>query len=503
MLALAPMGRPLPCTLAPLALALVWAGCTPPASQDALTVLLSDDVLSLDPNRRVEQVSDSVLFNVFEPLVGFDDNLEVRTLLAESWEHPSPEQWRFRLRKGVVFHDGTPLTAGLVRDAFAALQHSGREVEASHFLEAIQSILAVDDLTLDIVTREPRALLSSLPFVYVAKKNAAGSFPPLVGTGPYRIREHRPGERVVLEAAPGWRGPAPEFREVRFVPVRDAAERVGRLRDGRADIAYGVPPELATRQGEGYRFVSRPGLAVFYVGFNLRPAPGNPYTDPRVREAFHLAVDRQAIVDRVLLGRGEVATQPVSPVVFGYDPDLPRPRRDLERARRLMAEAGHPKGFKTRLDFRSSRLRVAKTLGESLRELGVEVELNGLDGDAFDTAVNSGKSELFFLGWDCSTGEASEFFEFLLHTPSERHGMGNYGAWSNAEVDRIAESNSAVLDVKARKRLLQRAAAIVMEALPVLPLYLQDEIYGVRDPVTFRPRADSEVRLADVKRAQH
>ena len=113
----------------------------------------------------------------------------------------------------------------------------------------------------------------------------------------------------------------------------------------------------------------------------------------------------------------------------------------------------------------------------------------------------AGKSDLFLNGWDCSTGEASEFYEFCLHTPRGQYGKGNYGGYSNPEIDTIAETNAAILDQRARRRLLQRAAVIAMDDLPVLPLWVRDDVYGVRTELTFPLRADAAVRVADVRYA--
>ena len=466
--------------------------------KDALTVLLPADILSLDPNREIEQVTDSVLANVFEPLVGFDQELEARTMLAESWEHPAPERWRLRIRRGVTFHDGVPVTPELVRDALLHIKDAPSE-EAAQFLGDVREIAVAPDNSVDIVTAQPRAILANLPGLYIAKKNSASDFPPLVGTGPYRLTAWKPGERVVLERWPGYRGPAPVFREVVFVPVPDGAERVARLAARRADVVYAVPPEAGPAGPAGTRFLSRPGLTVAYIGFNLRNQPGNPFHDLRVRQALHLAIDRQGLLERAMAGEGEVATQPVAPAVFGYDPDVPRPRHDLARARQLLAEAGHPHGFRARLDLAAARLPAARVIQEQLRGVGVELDLNPSEKDGVYQLAMAGKSNLFLIGWDCSTGEASEFYEFCLHTPAGHYGKGNYGGYSNPTIDEIAETNGAILDQRARRRLLQKAEVIAMEDLPVLPLWVRNDVYGVRADLTFRLRADAAVRLADVR----
>jgi peptide/nickel transport system substrate-binding protein len=127
-----------------------------------------------------------VLSNVYEPLVDLDANLRPLPVLARSWENPQPERWRFRLRPDVRFHDGTPLTAEAVRTAIEALRAGAAPAEAAQFLNQVREVAVVDPLTLDLVTREPRALLASLSFFHVTKPNAAGRFPPFAGTGPYR-----------------------------------------------------------------------------------------------------------------------------------------------------------------------------------------------------------------------------------------------------------------------------------------------------------------------------
>jgi peptide/nickel transport system substrate-binding protein len=486
-----------------LVLASLAAGCSAPPQprRDTLTVLLASDILSLDPNREIEQVTDSVLANVFEPLVGFDQELEARTVLAESWEHPSPERWRLNLRGGVTFHDGAPLTPELVRDALRRLK-DGPSEEAAQFLSEVREIDVGPGNSVDIVTAQPRAILASLPGLYITKPNSASDFPPLVGTGPYRLVEWKAEQQVVLERWPGYRGPAPVFRRVVFAPVPDGTERVARLADGRADIAYEVPPQAGPREPPGVRFLTRPGITVFYLGFNLRDVPTNPFRHLRVRQALHLAIDREQLLERGLMGQGAVATQPVAPAVFGYDPDVPRPRYEPLRARGLLQEAGYPRGFRARLDLSAARLPVARVLQEQLRAVGVALDLNPLEQDGVHELASAGKSDLFLVGWDCSTGEASEFYEFCLHTPAGQYGKGNYGRYSNPTVDEIAETNGAILDQRLRRRLLQKAAVIAMEDLPVLPLWVHDDVYGVRADLTFRLRADATIRLADVRWAE-
>lgn len=465
------------------------------------TILLCGDILSLDPNRRVESVTDSVLINVYEPLVALDSDLRLKTALAERWEHPSPERWRFHLRKGVRFHDGTPLTATAARDALLAVKGDSA-LEASSFLDQVTGIEAVGEDVLDLVTAHPRALLPSLPAVYVTRKNGAGAFPPLVGTGPYRVTEWKPGERVVLERWDGYWGRRPRIERAAFLPVLDARERLARLQRREADVAYAIPAEMSGTLPKGTGLVRGPGLTVYYLGFNVRDVPGNPFHDPRVRKAFHLALNRPELVAKVMGGFGAVATQPVSPLVFGFNPRIPSPPFDPVRARELLREAGHEKGLRVRLDVPETRLSTAEAVRTSLADVGVDVTLATHPRFHVYELAEAGKSDFFFVGWDCTSGEASEFYEFNLHTPSDRGGRANYGGYSNRLLDMLADENAAELDTRRRKELLEEAAAIVMDDLPVLPLYVEENVFAVRRGVALQPPADGEIRLMDLGEGQ-
>ena len=313
----------------------------PPPPPDSLTILLTGDVRTLDPNAEVEQLTDAVLSNVYEPLVDLDEGLKPKPVLAESWEHPQPERWRFRLRKNVRFHDGSPLTAETVRAAIEGVRRAPAQAEASQFLNDVRDVVVVDAGTVDIVTQGPRALLANLSFLHVTKPNAAGAFPPLAGTGPYRLKERREGEYVSMERWDDYWGPRPEFGFAAFEPVASAEERLARVERHDADIAYAIPPELASEARPGVRIARGTGLTVIYLGFGVAKRADNPFTDRRVRRAFHLAIDRQEMLRRVLHGTGAVPTQPVAPRVFGFNPDLPAPVYDPAASRRLLAEAGY------------------------------------------------------------------------------------------------------------------------------------------------------------------
>jgi len=486
------------CVACLVVLALVVA-CSEAPRADRLRILLRDDISSLDPNQEFESITDSVLFNVYEPLVTFDKDLHVQPLIAEFWENPLPEQWRLHLRKNVRFHDGTLLTAGLVKDLLLKLQ-ADKDLESSALLNNIQKIVAENDHTLSIHTRKSYSILTKLPFIYITKPaRQAGT---LAGTGPYKIDKWEKGKSIRLSRNEHyWQG-RPQFETVEFLSVPDADQRFQMLMEKKADIIYSVPPEMTGRKLPGIQFVRRPGLGVMYLGFNLRLKKQNPFLDLRVRKAFHLAIDRQTIIDRALYGNGAIPTQPVAPAVFGYNPELPPPACDLQMARKLLAESGYGKGLRVRLDFHFTRLHVARIIKDQLARINVEIELNALQRNSVYEIAEAGMSELFLVGWDCSSGDATEFFEFCAHTPGKNYGTGNYGCYSNFIIDQIAESTSTMISELDRRKNLNKAATIIMEELPIIPLFVEDDIYAMREGISFEPRADNEIRVQDVTYAK-
>ena len=187
-----------------------------------------------------------------------------------------------------------------------------------------------------------------------------------------------------------------------------------------------------------------------------------------MRRALHLAIDRPALVDSLLRGQGRAASQPAPADVFGFDPALPEPRYDPEAARGLLREAGWARGLKARLDVASDRSDAARLIASQLSRVGVALEINAVPRDVVYQLGSSGKSALYFMGWNFVSGESSEFLEYCLHSPGTKLGLTNYGGYANQRLDRIAEENPSVLDPLERQKLLFEAARIAMAELPVL-----------------------------------
>ena len=219
-----------------------------------------------------------------------------------------------------------------------------------------------------------------------------------------------------------------------------------------------------------------------------------------MRQAAHLALDRERLVER-LYGTARPAYQAAPQNVFGFDPGWPRPSRDPAAARRLLAAAGYPQGFATTIDVFAERAPLAESIRQDLADIGIAAVVNVVERGAVYDLAKSGERGLSFVGWVFSSGESGEFFEYCLHTRDSERGFNNLGGWSHRRIDAIAEANAALVDTDERLKVLQEAGRLVVAELPVIPLYTPQDVYGVRNGVAFTPRADGEIWLPDVRPA--
>jgi peptide/nickel transport system substrate-binding protein len=237
----------------------------------------------------------------------------------------------------------------------------------------------------------------------------------------------------------------------------------------------------ARRAARRHRIPCRPGLTVFYLAFDVRPRPGNPFHDLQVRRALHLALDREQLVQQAYKGMAAVASQPVAPLVFGFNPQLPAPRRDTQAARRLLAEAGYARGFGTRLDISSARLNLARLIRSQWHEVGVNLALNGLPAEEVDRVAAAGQSPIYFL---LIAARANPAKPTVLPTPPASATARQLRRLLDPASTRSPRTNAAILEPMQRRRALEQAAALVMADVPILPLVVSEAIYAVRGPLS-------------------
>lgn len=477
----------------------VWA-CRPAADVEErpLRVALQAAPSSLDPHLQDEAVAGSVLANVFEGLIALDRGMRFLPALAERWENPDDLTWIFHLRPGVTFHDGTALLAADVLFSLDRVR-SDPGSRKGGYLVAVSSWRAIDAATIEIKTVRPYPiLLNKLALVLIVPRGAPTPIERPIGTGPYRL-VGRDAAHVELAAYPGYWGGAPRFRRLELAFVNDSAQRVDGLLAGRYDLVTEVAAaDLGRLRGASQvRFEDSDTLQVAYLQLRVdRP----PFDDPRVREAIHLALDRDALAREMAGGLAAPIGQMVGPNVFGYAPDLKLPLRDLGRARSLLAAAGHPNGVEVELEFRSGR--DVEPVRRQLAEAGITVRPRPLPWDALFPRMLAGEPSFYAGTFVCTSADASDLFDAKVHSHDAASGYGSAhtpGVGSTS-LDRLIERAAAATDMGDRRRMLGQCMRELMGELTLIPLYVPHTQFGVRRDLQWLPRLDGYVLGREVRR---
>lgn len=453
---------------------------------------------SFDPHLQNEVLTSAVLANLYDSLAEFDGGSGIRPALASEWLNPDERTWVFRLRKGVRFHDGRLLTADdVVFSLNRARNHPGSGV-ASYLVE-VESVRAIDAATVEVRTRRPfSALLAKVTPVAIVPRDSPETITRPIGTGSYRLGRSGADGLELLPVAAGWR------REKALLPLTFVIEgspqrRVGMLLAGKAEIVADLSEETVRvlRDSACCREEVLPGSTVEYLRLSsIEP----PFRDLRVRQAIDLALDRPAYIAEAHHGMGQAVGQLVVPGVFGFAPDLKATKRDLPRARRLLAEAGYPDGFDVVLEFRKGRR--GDLIAVQLAEAGVRVKLRETLWTDLHPRLRRGEVGFYQGGVVAQTAEASDVLDGFVHTRDVARGYGvtNHSRYSNPKVDELIEDAAASLVMIRRRELLQQAMRLVMADLHIVPIAGLYEVYGVRKGTRFSLRLDGKILGREISR---
>lgn len=493
-----------------------------PAAAQTLTIGLGVEPSSIDPHYHNLGPNNSLSLHVFDRLVLPDENQQHTPGLAVEWGPVDELTWEFKLREGVKWHDGSPFTADDVKFTMERAGNVPQSPSSFNIYTRGKEIEVVDDHTVRISTAEPYPLMANdmatLPII--SRKAAEGKEtrdfnlgPAAIGTGPYKFVEFVPGDRAVFEANPDYWGGKPAFDRLVFRFIGSDPARIAALRAGDVDLIDNVPtpdieglkknPDVTVTQGISNR--------VIYLHLDhdrddspfVKDAGGkNPLKDLRVRQAISKAINRQAIVDRIMEGVAIPAGQLLPEGFFGVSPNLEPEAHDLDGAKKLLAEAGYADGFSLTLHSPDGRYlndaRIAQAIAQMLTRLGIRTAVETLPPSVFFREASRGgpdntpKFSFILVGWGAGTGESSSPLKALIASFDPDKGMGasNRGRYSNPEVDALVEKALMTVVDSEREKLLQQATELAIADLAIIPLHYQVNTWAARKGLSYTPRTD-------------
>ncbi len=484
------------------------------------------DIGAMDPYTRQETVQLSFLANIYEPLVRWNRDLKIEPALAASWEQTAPTVWKFHLRPGVKWQDGTAFTADDVVFSFGRITAPSSLMRAP--MGAIKDVRKLDDATVEIETRMPDPILlqeltnfmvmskawceahnATVPVQIEVSKEENFAVRNAMGTGPYKLVSREPDRKTVVEKNPGWWDkPVGNADRVEFNVIASPSTRVAALLSGEIDMIYTVPPQDIERisKTQGFKIWQTAELRTIFLGMDQgrdqllkSDVKGkNPLKDVRVRRAFALAIDEPAIAARIMRGQAHVTWEMWGPGINGYNKALDvRPAVDVAKAKALLAEAGYPDGFRITLDCPNDRYvndeAICTAIVPMLKRVGITVDLNAQTKSKHFGEINPPKlnTSLYLLGWTPSTYDAHNALFALIGTRNGQRGELNNGGYSNPKIDALIDQIAVETDQTKRNGLIDETIRILQDEVAYIPLHQQVIVWASRANVDLAQMPDN------------
>ena len=487
----------------PLIACAFWFAAAPAKT---LRFAISDDATTLDPHAANLLVNARMLASVYEGLVARDKDFKLVPGLATAWSQPDPKTWRFKLRPGVKFHDGSPFTADDVVFSVERVLHPLSNLKSS--VQGVVSARKIDDLTVDLVMKDPNPVLlfhlfnfrimskawctknnTLSPQNYKDKEDTFASR-NTNGTGPFKVSSRQPDVKTVLvENTDWWDRKSAErgnVTEVIWQPIKANSTRSAALMSGEVDFI--IDPPVQDRE----RLKNLPGLKlqpgseprIFYVAFDVfrdellysSVKAKNPFKDVRVRQAIALAIDVDVIVDKINRGYGRSTTLIIGKEVQGYAADLDsRAKVDVPRARKLLADAGYANGFEVTIDCSNQTPfgETCQAMAPMLSKIGIKLVPNIVINPSFAPKIQKYDTSLFLWAWGATTLDALYVVQALMHSVGdEKSGDGdaNLGRYSNPKLDALIDRIKVEQDFKKRDAMIRELLVLQRDDVPLIPL---------------------------------
>lgn len=516
-------------TLAFTLAALTAMAATAPASGKTLRWAGRGDLQTTDPHSQNENLTNNINILVYEALIDRDKKLALRPSLATSWEQTSPTTWRFKLRPGVKFHDGTPFSADDVVFSYERARSDTSQLRAYAIASGMPR--KIDELTVEFTTTGPNPIelehvatinimsrawceanRASKPQNYTQKEDMITAH-QANGTGPYMLKAREPDIKTVLVKNPNWWGIKEGLfegnaDEVIYLPIVSDATRMAALMSGEVDLVNDPPPQDVPRlkQTPGVKLLEGSENRIVFIGMDQKRDEllysnvkgRNPFKDKRVRQALYQAIDIDAIKSTTMRGLSQPSGA-LLPSPVQSTPELEkRLPFDKAKAKQLLTEAGYPNGFEVTLDCPNNRYvndeKICQALAAMWAQIGVTINVNAMPRANYFPKLEKTDTSMYMLGWG---GGATDGIFILQPVLSSYSGKGdgdyNYGRYTNPKLDALIAKVKVDMNPETRLAEIRDALAAHNAEINHLPLHRQVIPWAERSNVSAVHRADNQV----------
>ena len=488
-----------------------------PSQAASLRWAAQNDILSLDPHSQNHATTIAILQHTYEGLTRYSKDYRIEPALATAWKQMSDTQWRFTLRKGVKFHDGSPFNADDVVFSYTRVMQPQGNMQV--YVTGVKEVKKIDEHTVDFILDSPVPIIlrNLVNFRIMSKawadktgsqntqnykeKQETFASRNTNGTGPYMIKGWSPDRNVTMEAFKGWWGKMDgNSTAVTYSPVKSDATRVAALIAGDVDLVTDLPVQDVERLRKDAKLKVLDGHEVrtIFIGMDQHNNElkysnvkgKNPFKDVRVRKALNMSVDREAIKRVTMRGLSIPAGLMVAPGVHGYAKEIDIvPKLDINGAKKLLAEAGYPNGFEFTLDCPNNRYvndeRICQALVGMWAKIGVTVKLNAMPFANFIPKLLQTDTSAYMLGWGVATLDSLFMLQSLVRTKTTgADGNFNQGRISDLKLDNTIDAIKIATDPKARDALIKEALEKTRDEAYYIPLHYQMRPWAMKKNVS-------------------
>jgi peptide/nickel transport system substrate-binding protein len=500
------------------------------AQAQTLRIAIASEPSSMDPHYHNLTPNNMMSKYAFDRLVHQDDKQNLQPGLATSWKPLDEHTWEFKLREGVTWHDGSPFSAEDVAFTIERAPDVANSPSSfARYIKQVSAVKVIDARTVHFETEKPFPLMATYmsTFGVISKKHGEGattgdynSGKAMTGTGPYRFVEWVPGDRIVYERNDNYWGEKEPWEKVVVKPVSSPPSRLAALLAGDVDVIDFVPTadianleendKVALAQTVSNRLIylhidSNRDQSPFVTDKDGKPMTQNPLRDPRVRKALSKAINRDAIVERVMEGVAIPAGQLLPDGFFAVSPNLRPEPYDPEGAKKLLAEAGVADGFGLTIHGPNNRYvndaKIAQAIAQMLARIGIETAVQTMPKNVYFPRASKLEFSFILVGWGAGSGEPSSPLGALLHTHDKSNGFGgaNRGRYSNPQMDNILEQALVTVDRKEHEQRLIKATEIAIGDLGIIPLHYQVNTWATRKGLRYEARTDENTLAMGVR----